>query len=124
MTTPRSNAQACRTPVTPHRKAALLMALLFAICFPAISARAQETSNKKTVVAHFEVLHMFINSIQVRNPDNMREIHTFVYSDNIRDEMQQRFSSAPYQYGDRVTIWYQPGAEIALKIKGKPSKPH
>jgi hypothetical protein len=124
MTMRSSNAQACRTPVTLHRKAALLLALLFAIYLPAFSARAQETPNKKTVVAHFEVLHMFINSIQVRNPDNMREIHTFVYSDNIRDEMQQRFSSTPYQYGDRVKIWYEPGAEIALKIKGKPSQPH
>lgn len=97
---------------------------MFAMSAAAFSAGAQGTTNAKPVAAHFEVLRMFVNSIQVRNPDNMREIHTFAYSNQIRGEMQQRFSQEPYQYGDKVKIWYQPGGEIALKIKGKPSKPH
>jgi len=100
-----------------------LLALAFTICTVAVSARAQETSSAKPIQARFEVLHMFVNSIQVRRADNMREIHTFAYSDQIRDEMQQRFSNSPYQYGDKVKIVYRPGAEIALRIKGKPSKP-
>jgi hypothetical protein len=27
-----------------------------------------------------------------------------------------------YQYGDKVVVWYQQGSNVALKIKGKPSK--
>ena len=66
---------------------------------------------------------MMIDAIQVRNPDNMREIHTFIYSDRIRPRMQAMFNHSAYQYGDRVVIHYMPHSEVAVKIKGKPSKP-
>jgi len=104
-------------------KFGLLLAVAFACCAISIPAWAQGTPEHKIVKAHFEVLHMLYNSIQVRSVENMREIHTFAYSDRIRDEMQGLFNQGGYQYGDKVRIWYQPGAEIALKIKGKPSKP-
>jgi hypothetical protein len=104
-------------------KIGLMIAVALAFCAMSIPARAQSTPEHKTVKAHFEVLHMLYNSIQVRSVVDVREIHTFVYSDRIRDEMQSMFNQGGYQYGDKVKIWYQPGAEIALKIKGKPSKP-
>ncbi len=66
---------------------------------------------------------MSVNSIQVRKIDNMREIHTFVYSDRIRGDMQVLFNNGGYQYGDKVKIVYQPGAEVALRIHGHHSKP-
>jgi len=69
------------------------------------------------------VLHMLYNSIQVQAIANEREIHTFAYSDQIRDKMQKLFDAGGYQYGDKVEIWYQPGGDVALKIKGRPSKP-
>ena len=120
------------------RAFALFLLAAFAACAPAISARAQETNtpiltDKKTqtdssgqgkpVKARFEVLHMLPNSIQVRSLVNGLELHTFAYSDPIRGNMQKVFDQGGYQYGDKVEIWYQPGTEVALKIKGKPSKP-
>jgi hypothetical protein len=106
------------------RKFGLVLAVAFAFCALSISARAQGAPEHKIVKAHFEVLHMLYNSIQVRSVVDMREIHTFAYSDEIRDRMQNMFNQGGYQYGDKVKIWYKPGAEIALRIKGKPSKPH
>ena len=73
--------------------------------------------------ARFQVLHMMLNAIQVQSLKDQREIHTFLYSDPIRGRMQNLFTHGGYQYGDKVKILYQPGSEIALNIKGKPSKP-
>jgi hypothetical protein len=66
---------------------------------------------------------MMVNAIQVQSLADQREIHTFLYSDHIRGQMQNLFNHGGYQYGDKVKILYQPGSEIALNIKGKPSKP-
>ncbi len=38
--------------------------------------------------------------------------------------MQKVFNAGGYKYGDEVVIWYQQGTDVALKIKGKPSKKH
>jgi len=111
------------TIVTHNKKFALLLTMAFAIFATVFSARAQDERKAKPIEAHFEVLHMFIDTIQVRRVDNMREIHTFAYSDAIRNDMQTLFGQGGYQYGDKVKIVYQPGAEIALRIKGRPSKP-
>jgi hypothetical protein len=121
--------------MTPNKKFALSLAAGLAFCSAAIPARAQgttapitiskpaETPNAKTKRAEFQVLHMMSNAIQVQSVANLREIHTFVYSDGIRGEMQNLFNRGGYQYGDKVKIVYQPGSEIALEIKGRPSKP-
>jgi hypothetical protein len=121
--------------MTHNKKFALLLVAAFVVCAALISAPAQgtnaraataepaQTNESKPVKARFEVLHMLYNSIQVRSLVDQREIHTFTYSDQIRDQMQKLFDQGGYQYGDKVTIWYQPGKEVALKIKGKPSKP-
>ena len=53
---------------------------------------------------------------------DVRELHTFTYSPAIRDKMQKIFNAGGYQYGDKVVIWYKSGTDVALKIKGKPSK--
>ena len=66
---------------------------------------------------------MMSNAIQVQSVVNLREIHTFIYSDRIRGEMQNLFNRGGYQYGDKVKIVYQPGSEIALEIRGRHSKP-
>ena len=38
---------------------------------------------EKPIKARFEVLHMMINAVQVRSVADEREIHTFIYSDQI-----------------------------------------
>jgi hypothetical protein len=90
---------------------------------PVIKAKAVHTAEVKPIRVRFEVLHMMSAAIQVRSLVNQREIHTFVYSRQIRDQMQKLLGQGGYQYGDKVKIQYQPGTEVALKIVGKPSKP-
>jgi hypothetical protein len=118
-----------------NRKFAIVLALGAVIATAVIAARAQmspapmvrakplHTSQPKPAKGRFEVLHMFPTAIQVRSLTNQREIHTFTYSDQIRDKMQKLLDKGGYQYGDIVEIEYRPGTDIAVKIKGKPSKP-
>jgi hypothetical protein len=117
-----------------NKKFALVLAAAFVFCFTAISVRAQARAApivvkskpapaEKPIKARFEVLRMMINAVQVRSLADEREIHTFIYSDQIRDRMQALFNSGGYQYGDRVEIRYMHGSDVALDIKGKPSKP-
>jgi hypothetical protein len=65
---------------------------------------------------------MLYQSLQVRSFADVHTLHTFTYSPEIRDKMQKVFNAGGYQYGDKVVIWYRQGSEIALNIKGKPSK--
>jgi hypothetical protein len=37
--------------------------------------------------------------------------------------MQQIVDKGGYQYGDKVTVLYDPTSQKALSVKGKPSKP-
>jgi len=120
--------------MTRNRRFSLLLVAAAALCAAAVSARAQvttapviklkpvHTQQAKPAKTRFEVLHMMTTGIQVRSLVNGMEIHTFTYSDQIRDAMQKLLDQGGYQYGDQVEIQYQPGTEIALKIKGKPSK--
>lgn len=70
-----------------------------------------------------EVLHADNNSMVVSEQGNERVIHTFTYSPEVKAKMQAIIDSGGYQYGDRIKIRYTPGATIALKIHGKPSRP-
>jgi hypothetical protein len=121
--------------MTRNKQFALLWIAALAFCATAINTRAQMSDTPPIVVkssqpdpskpikTRFEVMHMFETSIQVRSLDNGYEVHTFVYSEQIRDNMQKLFEQGGYQYGDKVTVWHLPGKDVALKIKGKPSKP-
>jgi hypothetical protein len=121
--------------MTRNKRSSLLLAAAGALCVAAVSARAQvttapvikikpvHTQQAKPAKTRFEVLHMMNTAIQVRSLVNGLEIHTFTYSDQIRDAMQKLLDKGGYQYGDQVVIQYQSGTEIALNIKGKPSKP-
>ena len=121
--------------MTDNKKFPLLLVAIGAVCAVALSASAQvttgptiklkpvHTQQAKPTKTHFEVLHMMTTGIQVRSLVNGMEIHTFTYSDQIRDAMVNLLNQGGYQYGDKVEIQYQPGTEVALKIKGRPSKP-
>jgi hypothetical protein len=121
--------------MTRDKRFSLLVVAAGALCVAAVSARAQVTTGPviklkpvhtqqvKPAKTRFEVLYMRTTAIQVRSLVNAMEIHTFAYSDQIRDAMQKLLDQGGYQYGDKVEIQYQPGTEVALKIKGKPSKP-
>ena len=120
--------------MTRNFRAALLCLATLAVGVAAVSARAQDVNtpvitiksnppSTKPLKTRFEVVRMFPNSIQVRSLTNGLELHTFAYSSQIQDTMQKLFDQGGYQYGDKVEIWYMQGVDVALKIKGKPSKP-
>jgi hypothetical protein len=84
-----------------------------------ISPKKPEAGNWLPV----EIIHADANSMVVSEQANERVIHTFTYSDALKDKMQKTVDKGGYQYGDKVKILYTPGQTVALKIHGKPSKP-
>ena len=90
-----------------------------------IIVNAVKPKPKNTGLAKFEgyVQHANIVQITVRAKGNDLSIQTFALSENAAAQMQQIVDKGGYQYGDRVTIFYDPASQKAMKIKGKPSKP-
>ena len=80
---------------------------------------------KATGQAKFEgyVQHANIAQITVRAKGNDMSIQTFPLSEAASAKMQQIIDKGGYQWGDKVTIYYDPATVKAIKIKGKPSKP-
>ncbi len=70
-----------------------------------------------------EVVQASAVSITVRSRENERVIRSFTYSAELREKMQRLLDSGGYQYGDKVEVQFQTGSDVALRIKGKPSKP-
>ncbi len=68
------------------------------------------------------VLSATIAAIIVQSSDNEKMVRTFQYSPEVHDKMLAIIQSGGYQHGDMVTVFTQPGSNVALKIKGKPSK--
>ena len=50
-------------------------------------------------------------------------IQTFALSEQASAKMQQAIDKGGYQWGDKVTVLYDPTSRKAVKIKGKPSRP-
>ena len=121
--------------MTPNNKIVLALMLaaatVAAICpagaqqttAPTIKAKPLRTEGPAPTKARFEVLNMTVAAIQVRSLSNPGEIHTFAYWEQLRDRMLALLDRGGYQYGDRVEIEYDPKTQIALKIKGNPSRP-
>jgi hypothetical protein len=80
---------------------------------------------KATGLTKFEgyVQHANIAQITVRAKGNDLSIQTFPLSEAAARKMQQIIDKGGYQWGDKVTIFYDPATVKAIKIKGKPSKP-
>jgi len=69
------------------------------------------------------VMHANTAQITVRAKGNDLAIRTFALSETAAAKMQQIVDKGGYQYGDKVTVLYDPASEKAVKIKGKPSRP-
>ena len=54
---------------------------------------------------------------------NETAIMTFPLTKDAAAKMQQIVDKGGYQYGDKVTIYYDPATQQVIKFKGKPSKP-
>src|ERR1017187_5697206 len=78
------------------------------------SAPAAASQTQKIIKTHFVVLHMLYQSLQVRSLVDMRELHTFTYSPQIRGKMQNILNAGGYQYGDKVVVWYRRDTNVAF----------
>ena len=83
------------------------------------------TKPKPSGMANFEgfVMHANIAQITVRAKGDDMSIQTFSLSREASDRMQQIIDKGGYQYGDKVTVVYDPSSLKAVKVKGKPSRP-
>jgi hypothetical protein len=68
------------------------------------------------------VMNANIAQITVRAKGNDLGLRTFPLSEAAAAKMQQIIDKGGYQYGDKVTVLYDPTSQKALKVKGKPSK--
>ena len=86
---------------------------------------AIKEQKKKSTLEQFkgEVVSCTIAAITVRSEENERALRTFTYSPEVREKILAIIDHGGYQYGDRVTIRFEPGTSVAMKIKGKASKP-
>jgi hypothetical protein len=69
------------------------------------------------------VLNANIAQITARAKGNDMAILTFPLSEAAAAKMQAIVDKGGYQYGDKVTIYYDAATMKAIKISGKPSKP-
>ncbi len=69
------------------------------------------------------VMNATIVQITVRAKGNDMAIQTFALSPDASAKMLQIIDKGGYQYGDKVTVYFDPETKKALKVKGKPSKP-
>ena len=109
---------------------AALLAVVLALLGTGVSAQVETSKpvklkTAKTKLEKFkgEVLSMTNVQIIVRSVENERLIRTFTYTPEVRERMQQIIDKGGYQHGDKVEIHCAPGSDVAIKIKGKPSKP-
>ena len=69
------------------------------------------------------VLHANNAQVTVKARGDDQSIQTFPLSQTASQKMQRIIDNGGYQYGDKVTVYYDTQSHQALKIKGKPSRP-
>ena len=68
------------------------------------------------------VVNATVAQITVRAKDNELSLQTFPLSEEASAKMLAIIDKGGYQYGDKVTVFYDADTKKALKVKGKPSK--
>ena len=78
---------------------------------------------KPSGLAKFEGFVLNANAVQitVRAKGNDMSIQTFALSEAAGAKMRQTIDKGGYQYGDKVTVLYDPSSLKAVRVKGKPS---
>lgn len=79
---------------------------------------------KPSGLTKFEGFVMNANTAQitVRAKGNDMAVRTFALSEQAASKMQTIVDKGGYQYGDKVTVMYDPVSLKAVRLKGKPSK--
>ena len=90
-----------------------------------IVAKVVQPKQKLTGTQKFQgyVMHANVAQVTVRAKGNDMTIQTFPLSDAVAAKMQKIIDNGGYQYGDKITVYYDPQTHQALKLKGKPSRP-
>ena len=90
-----------------------------------IVVNAVKPKPKPTGTVKFEgyVMHANVAQVTVRAKGNDMAVETFALSQPVAAKMQQVIDKGGYQYGDKVTVYYDAETRQAVKIKGKPSRP-
>lgn len=80
---------------------------------------------KPTGLAKFQGFVMHANSLQVtvRAIKDEKAIETFTLTGEAATKMQAYIEKGGFQYGDKITVYYDPQSLQAVKFKGKPSRP-
>ncbi len=68
------------------------------------------------------VVNATVAQITVRAKGNDLAIQTFPLAPDASAKMLQIIDKGGYQYGDKVTVFFDPETKKAFKVKGKPSK--
>ncbi len=108
---------AAQTPVT--------VPIIVAETAEPIIVSAVKPKPKTSGLDRFEgfVMHANTAQITVRAKGNDLGIRTFPLSEAASAKMQKIVDKGGYQFGDKVTVFYEPATSKAIKFKGKPSKP-
>jgi len=69
------------------------------------------------------VMHANSGQVTVRAKGNDMGVQSFALSEQASAKMQQIIDKGGYQYGDKITVYYDPTSLKAIKFKGKPSRP-
>jgi hypothetical protein len=69
------------------------------------------------------IVHANVAQVTVRAKGDDLGVQTFPLNQDVAAKMQKIVDNGGYQYGDKVTIYYDPSSRTAVKIKGKPSRP-
>jgi sugar phosphate permease len=90
-----------------------------------IVVNAIKPKPKNTGLVKFEgyVMHANVAQVTAKAKGNDMSIQTFPLSETASTKMQQVLDNGGYQYGDKITIYYDPQSLRAIKFKGKPSRP-
>jgi hypothetical protein len=68
------------------------------------------------------VINATVAQITVRAKGNDMAIQTFPLTPDASAKMLQIIDKGGYQYGDKVTVFFDPESKKALQVKGRPSK--
>ena len=69
------------------------------------------------------VMNASTAQITVRAKGDNMSLQTFTLSPNASAKMQETIDKGGYQFGDKVTVIYNTANQMALKVKGKASRP-
>jgi lipopolysaccharide export system protein LptA len=70
-----------------------------------------------------QVVHFSATQMTVQSTENTYFVRTFKFSGKVAEQMQKIADRGGFQPGDTVEVHFEPGSDVAVRVKGKPSKP-